>query len=153
MPMRPSSKISRINDGSSAACSSIWRTRGVMRSRAKRRTVSRKSFSSAVSSVSGRGANSLTAAVGDDIRFLLPAGGEFAPGPTLRSGDGFISDVAAVDIHAGGQTFVIRAGPFETFVRELQKVRKCGVGEREGGGVRYRGGHVGNAIVQDVIDE
>ena len=75
------------------------------------------------------------------------------PLPALRFGHAAMRDVAVIGIHARASAGMVRAGALQALVRELQQVGKRGVGQREGGGMRHRGRHVRDAVVQHAVDE
>lgn len=68
-------------------------------------------------------------------------------------GDGGVCDVALEGVHAGDKFGEEVGGFLEAVAGEGEGVAQGGVGEGEGGGAGDGAGHVGDAVVDDAIDD
>src|SRR5262245_58823379 len=65
--------------------------------------------------------------------------------------DGFIGERALVDVEPGAPMRVLRHGVLRPLRGQRDGEGKRGVVEREGRRARHRAGHIGDAIVHDVV--
>src|SRR6266581_187683 len=69
----------------------------------------------------------------------------------LRLRYGGMGDVAAIGIHAFANAIVRFHCALYSFLCQLHHIRQSGVSERQGGRMRHRRRHVGNAVVHHAV--